>query len=59
MPVNYSAIKIGQQEIIYDDSRLSGNLDWLQPRRHDAIVVKVIHKGLHADVGAAFKKYLK
>lgn len=34
-------LKIGRQELVYDDSRLLGNLDWLQQaRRHDAAVIK-------------------
>ncbi|MEO6357052.1 MAG: alginate export family protein, partial [Ferruginibacter sp.] len=36
--VDYFGVKIGRQELLYDDSRLLGNLDWLQQaRRHDAI----------------------
>ena len=35
------ALKIGRQELVYDDQRLLGNLDWLQQgRRHDAAVLK-------------------
>jgi len=56
-PVDYLAIKIGRQELLYDDSRLLGNLDWLQQaRRHDAIVVKFLNKGWQADLGAAFNQ---
>src|SRR5258706_4866967 len=34
--VDYLSVKIGRQELLYDDSRLLGNLDWLQQaRRHD------------------------
>src|SRR5688572_21325971 len=29
-PVDYFALKLGRQELMYDDSRLLGNLDWLQ-----------------------------
>src|SRR3712207_7983172 len=33
--VDYFGFKIGRQELLYDDSRLLGNLDWLQQaRRH-------------------------
>ena len=40
---------------MYDDSRLLGNLDWLQQgRHHDAIVFKLLNKGWRADLGAAF-----
>lgn len=55
--VDYLAIKIGRQELLYDDSRLLGNLDWLQQaRRHDAVVIKFLNKGLQADLGAAFNQ---
>ncbi|MER2996671.1 alginate export family protein [Pontibacter populi] len=51
------SVKAGRQEIMYDDSRLLGNLDWLQQaRRHDAIVVKFSHKGWAADAGFAFNQ---
>ncbi|MHB1921864.1 MAG: alginate export family protein [Chitinophagaceae bacterium] len=34
-------IKLGRQELVYDDSRLLGNLDWLQQARsHDAALLK-------------------
>lgn len=35
------SLKLGRQELLYDDSRLLGNLDWLQQgRRHDAVILK-------------------
>lgn len=35
------SVKLGRQELVYDDQRLIGNLDWLQQaRRHDAVVFK-------------------
>ena len=35
------SLKIGRQELVYDDQRLIGNLDWLQQgRRFDAAVFK-------------------
>ena len=56
-PVDYFAVKIGRQELLYDDSRLLGNLDWLQQaRRHDAIVFKFINKGYKLDLGTAFNQ---
>ncbi len=56
-PVDYFAVKIGRQELMYDDSRLLGNLDWLQQaRRHDAIVFKFLNKGWQIDLGAAFNQ---
>jgi len=34
-------LKLGRQELVYDDQRLLGNLDWLQQaRRHDAALLK-------------------
>ncbi len=48
-------IKIGRQELIYDDVRLIGNLDWLQQaRRHDMVLLKAVHKGWQVDLGYAF-----
>lgn len=50
-------VKIGRQELVYDDVRLLGNLDWLQQaRRHDAIVFKFDHKGWTAHLGGAFNQ---
>ncbi|WP_266205612.1 alginate export family protein [Pontibacter kalidii] len=55
--VDQLSIKAGRQEILYDDSRLLGNLDWLQQaRRHDAIIIKFSHKGWQADAGFAFNQ---
>jgi hypothetical protein len=51
------SIKIGRQELIYDDVRLIGNLDWLQQgRRHDMGLVKMLHKGWQVDLGYAFNQ---
>lgn len=51
------SVRIGRQELLYDDSRLLGNLDWLQQaRRHDAIVLKWLKGGWQADLGAAFNQ---
>jgi hypothetical protein len=56
-PVEYFGIRVGRQELVYDDQRLLGNLDWLQQaRRHDAIVLKFLDKGWQADLGAAFNQ---
>lgn len=55
--LDYLALKIGRQELLYDDSRLLGNLDWLQQaRRHDAILLKMLHHGWRADLGLAFNQ---
>ncbi|SDE34546.1 Alginate export [Mucilaginibacter pineti] len=56
-PLDYFAIKIGRQELSYDDERLLGATDWIQQgRRHDAIVFKMIEHGWQADLGAAFNQ---
>lgn len=53
---NFS-LKIGRQELVYDDVRVLGNLDWLQQaRRHDAALVKFDHKGWTAHVGLAYNQ---
>ena len=56
-PFDYFAVKIGRQELAYDDERLLGTADWLQQgRRHDAIVFKLVEKGWQVDLGAAFNQ---
>jgi hypothetical protein len=51
------SLKIGRQEIAYDDQKVIGSLDWLQQaRRHDAVVLKFANKGWVADIGAAFNQ---
>lgn len=56
-PVDYLSLKVGRQELLYADSRLMGNLDWLQQgRRHDAIVLKMLNRGWQLDLGAAFNQ---
>ncbi|MFD1000703.1 alginate export family protein [Ohtaekwangia kribbensis] len=53
---NFS-LKIGRQELVYDDVRLLGNLDWLQQaRRHDAALLKFEHNGWTAHLGAAYNQ---
>jgi hypothetical protein len=53
---NFS-VRIGRQELVYDDVRLLGNLDWLQQaRRHDAILFKFDHGGWTAHVGGAYNQ---
>lgn len=50
-------LKVGRQELVYDDVRLLGNLDWLQQaRRHDAAVLKFDHNGWTAHLGAAYNQ---
>jgi hypothetical protein len=51
------SLKIGRQEIVYDDSKLLGNLDWLQQaRRHDAAILKYLKGTLQVDIGVAFNQ---
>ena len=50
-------LKVGRQELVYDDVRLLGNLDWLQQgRRHDAALLKFSHNGWTAHLGAAYNQ---
>ncbi len=50
-------LKLGRQELVYDDQRLLGNLDWLQQaRRHDAALLKYDNKSWTTHVGAAFNQ---
>src|SRR5438045_585973 len=50
-------LKIGRQELVYDDQRLLGNLDWLQQgRRHDAAVLKFENKNWMIHSGYAFNQ---
>ncbi|MBX9851213.1 MAG: alginate export family protein, partial [Cytophagaceae bacterium] len=51
------SLKIGRQEIVYDEARLLGNLDWLQQgRRHDAAILKFNKGTWFADAGFAFNQ---
>ena len=51
------SLKIGRQEIAYDDQKILGGLDWLQQgRRHDAIILKFANNGWMADLGAAYNQ---
>lgn len=51
------SLKIGRQELLYDDSRLLGNLDWLQQgRRHDAALLKYESGPYMLHLGAAFNQ---
>jgi hypothetical protein len=51
------SLKIGRQELVYDDVRLLGNLDWLQQaRRHDMALLKLEDHGWMAHLGFAFNQ---
>jgi len=60
MPLNKIdniSLKIGRQEISYDDQKILGALDWLQQaRRHDAAILKFAHKAWMADIGVAYNQ---
>lgn len=54
----YFSIKLGRQELVYDDQRLLGSLDWLQQgRRHDALLFRLNHQGWQGDAGLAFNQH--
>ncbi len=51
------SLKIGRQELVYDDQRLIGNLDWLQQaRRHDAAVLQFAGPVWKLHAGFAFNQ---
>jgi len=51
------SFKVGRQEIIFDDQRLIGNLDWLQQgRRHDAGIFKYATPEWNLQAGVAFNQ---
>lgn len=55
--IDLLSLKIGRQELIYDDSRLIGNLDWLQQaRHHDMALLKAVHHGWQIDLGYAYNQ---
>lgn len=56
-PIQNLSLKIGRQELVYDDVRLLGNLDWLQQgRRFDAALLKAQHLGWSLDLGAGLNQ---
>ncbi len=51
------SFKVGRQEIVFDDQRLIGNLDWLQQgRRHDAGIFKYYTPDWNLQAGVAFNQ---
>ncbi len=49
--------KIGRQEIVHDESRIFGNVGWLQQARsHDAVIVKYAFSQATLDLGLAFNQ---
>lgn len=56
LPISDSfAVKLGRQELIYDNERILSNNNWNQAGQvHDAAVLKYKHKGLKVDFGLAY-----
>jgi Alginate export len=49
------SVKVGRQELVYDDHRLLGNVNWeQQARSHDAMVLKFKDNGWKAHLGFAY-----
>jgi hypothetical protein len=53
-----SMLKFGRQELVYDDSRIFGNVDWAQQgRSHDVAVYKYLNEsGLQFHLGLAYNQ---
>lgn len=53
-----SMLKLGRQELVYDDSRIFGNVDWAQQgRSHDVAVYKYMNEsGLQFHLGLAYNQ---
>lgn len=53
---NFS-LKVGRQEIIYDDQRIFGNVDWAQQARsHDALLINYYDPKYAINLGFAFNQ---
>ncbi len=51
------SLKLGRQEVVYDDSRIFGNVGWAQQARsHDMAIFKYQKNKLKLDVGLAFNQ---
>ncbi|SDW79642.1 alginate export family protein [Aequorivita viscosa] len=51
------SLKLGRQEIVYDDQRLFGNVDWAQQgRSHDAAILKFEPNNTKIHFGAAYNQ---
>ncbi len=49
------SLKVGRQELVYDDHRLLGNVNWVQQARsHDGMVLKYKNNGWKAHLGLAY-----
>ncbi|WMJ73632.1 alginate export family protein [Cytophagaceae bacterium ABcell3] len=55
--IQNAAFKIGRQELVYNDHRLLGNLDWLQQgRRHDMLLFKTHFPKWYLHAGVAYNQ---
>jgi hypothetical protein len=51
------SIVAGRQEIVYDDARMFGNVDWAQQgRSHDAAILRFDNESLRIDAGLAWNQ---
>ena len=51
------ALKVGRQEIVYDDHRIFGNVGWAQQARsHDAALLKYKKDRFNIDLGVAYNQ---
>ncbi|MEZ5022442.1 MAG: alginate export family protein [Chitinophagales bacterium] len=51
----FFTLKLGRQELVYDDHRLMGNVEWAQQARsHDAIVLGFEKQGWTLNLGGAY-----
>ncbi len=51
------ALKLGRQEVVYDDSRIFGNVGWAQQARsHDMALAKFATNNYRLDIGVAFNQ---
>ncbi len=51
------SLKLGRQEIVYDDSRIFGNVGWVQQARsHDLALVSYKEGAFKMDIGLAFNQ---
>ncbi len=56
LDANFS-VKLGRQEVIYDDSRIFGNVNWAQQgRSHDMAMLKYTKNDFKLDIGLAFNQ---
>lgn len=51
------SLKLGRQEIVYDDHRIFGSVGWAQQARsHDAAILKLKAEGLKAELAIAYNQ---